>query len=151
MSRQIDWDKPLSEDDRRWALDRGMYHKVALNDEQHGNSEEPDEDARARSTGVRGTEPSSQERTEPLERTPQTTGLHTDHAGRPLDPETGLARDSGGSDEDGDEYDEMSKGELRDEIDRRNSERDDDDRIPVSGNAEDLRARLREDDDADSE
>ena len=150
MTRKLDWDKPLSDEDRQWALDRGMTHQVQANDLLSKDPDDPTDDQRMVASGLRGTEPSAQsDRTEPLEPSPQQVGLHTDHAGKPLDPETGLARktDDGASDDDGDDYDVMSKGELRDEVDKRNEDgRDEDDRIPVSGTAEDLRVRLREDD-----
>lgn len=36
MSRQIDWTKRLSRDDRAWAINRNMHEQVAANDEEFG-------------------------------------------------------------------------------------------------------------------
>lgn len=149
MSRTLDWEKPLSDEDRQWALDRGMTWQVEQNDALGGDKADLSEERQVIATGLRGTEPSSQsDRTEPLEMNPQARGLHTDHAGRALDSETGLPRQERSDDDsDGDKYDEMTKGELREEVDTRNDARgDDEDHIPVSGTAGELRDRLREDD-----
>jgi hypothetical protein len=45
-----------------------------------------------------------------------------------------------------DDYTDMSYQELKDTIDDRNDDRDEDDLISKGGSADDLRARLREDD-----
>lgn len=45
-----------------------------------------------------------------------------------------------------DDYDEWSFQDLKDEIDVRNEERDEDDQLSKGGSTEDLKARLREDD-----
>jgi hypothetical protein len=45
MSRNIDWEQPLSDEDRAWAE---QFHinraRIALNDEQHGGSGDADAD-----------------------------------------------------------------------------------------------------------
>lgn len=70
------------------------------------------------------------------------------------------ARNTGESDESAEDstegqderpYAEWSKTELRAEIDRRNEERDEEDRIAVSGTAADLAGRLIEDDEYENE
>lgn len=48
-------------------------------------------------------------------------------------------------------YSEWSKSDLRAEIDRRNEDRDEADRIPVSGTATELAERLETDDEADED
>jgi len=48
-------------------------------------------------------------------------------------------------------YDEWAFQELKDEIDNRNADRGDADKISKGGSADDLRARLEEDDDEDSD
>lgn len=58
--------------------------------------------------------------------------------------------DGDGVDDEADEvsYDDMTKSELKDEIDRRNADRDEDDHLSKSGNKADLVARLEDDDEA---
>jgi hypothetical protein len=45
-----------------------------------------------------------------------------------------------------DDYTNQSHADLKEEIDARNTDREDDDQISKGGSADDLRARLREDD-----
>jgi len=147
MSRIIDWAKPLSDDDRAWAKDRGMYYQIEQNDLAHGNEVPLSDEQRINRTGVLGTEPSAAaDRTEPLDKNPQQTGLHTNQAGEPLDPESGLVRTTAAPAEEGDQYDEMAKEEMRDEDESRNDGRPDEDRILISRTPDDLPTRLREDD-----
>lgn len=45
MSRQIDYDKPLSDDDRQYLKDRGQGHVIKWMDEQFGNGKSDGEDS----------------------------------------------------------------------------------------------------------
>lgn len=40
--RKIDWDKPLSADDKAWALQRDMHDKVAENEARYGKGDMPE-------------------------------------------------------------------------------------------------------------
>lgn len=41
MSRQIDWTKPLSDEDRAWAAQFSLHHPlIAANDEQHSDADD---------------------------------------------------------------------------------------------------------------
>lgn len=60
-----------------------------------------------------------------------------------VNPETGQPVDTGDTQ---DKYTDMDMAALRDEADARNEGRGDDDKISKGGSADDLRARLREDD-----
>ena len=52
---------------------------------------------------------------------------------------------------DSDDYNDWTNKQLKAEIDRRNEDRDDDDRLSKSGKHDDLVALLEEDDDADND
>jgi|tagenome__1003787_1003787.scaffolds.fasta_scaffold13317221_1 hypothetical protein len=41
--REIDWDAPLSDDDKAWLLDRDQHAKVAANEQQFASSDDEDE------------------------------------------------------------------------------------------------------------
>jgi hypothetical protein len=145
MTRNIDWDKPLSEEDRDWAIARGLDLQVAQNDDEHGRKSTDTGDIdQAIVNGIRGTEPSAtSDRTE-------THGIGEAQLAVNRDRVAALqaaeGRGSGGDIDD--RYSTMSKDELKDEVEKRNVEREDAglDALPVGGNKGDLQDRLREDD-----
>lgn len=145
MTRNINWDKPLSEEDRDWAVARGMDLQVAQNDSEHGRKSTDTSDIDlAIVNGIRGTEPSAtSDRTE-------THGIGEAQLAVNRDRAAAIAAaEGGGSGADTDDrYSTMSKDELKDEIESRNAEREDAglDALPVGGNKGDLQDRLREDD-----
>lgn len=63
----------------------------------------------------------------------------------------GSVAESPYDDDGGDEYDELDIAGLRAEADKRNEGRDEDSRISKGGSADDIRARLREDDAANED
>ncbi len=149
MSRQIDWSKPLSDEDRSWAIARGMDLQVSENDREHDRSNDDTTSIDpAIVNGIRGTEPSAtSDRTE-------THGIGEAQLAVNRDREAAARAAAGGASQiDGgasgeDRYSTMGKEDLKDEIRERNEQREEIglDALPLSGNKGELAERLREDD-----
>lgn len=147
MSKSIDWSKPLSDEDRDWAISRGMDLQVQQNDAEHDRKDDGTSDTdQAFVTGLRGTEPSAtSDRTE-------THGVGEAQLAVNRDREAAARAANGGESNLGgdveDRYSTMGKEDLKDEVRRRNDEREEAglDALPLSGSKGDLQERLREDD-----
>jgi hypothetical protein len=136
MTRSVDWSKPLSDEDREWALNRGMDLQIRENDALSGRTSDDTNDmSSVVLTGIAGTEPSlDSDRTEPSGVGEAQLALNA------------IQNSLQGSGEPDDDYSTMTKDELREEIEARNEERGEDDQLLVSGTKADLAERLREDD-----
>lgn len=156
MSKEINWDEPLNDFDRKYALDRGMHKKVRENDERFGDAPKERtledvrgelrsarqkvadleaEEARMANPNVSRPAPASHEFppvggtavVAPVDNTPVDGEAP---AGAPAAPE--------------DEYEQWTKQDLIDEIDERNEK--DGTKISTSGTKAELIERLRSDD-----
>lgn len=119
MSRQVDTTKPLSDEDRRYLLERGHEQTVAYIDSLH--AEDAPEDPEDLDHG-----PDFPEFQDPALAAAQArvTGDAADASG-----------DSDAEEPDADRYDEMNKAALKEELADR--------RLPTSGTADEMRDRLR--------
>lgn len=155
MARQIDWDKPLSEDDKAYALQRDMHDKVAENEARFGKGERPKGSKRdERIEELRGqiTELDNELNTLLADKAaeedlggaivrgaaPQTTGTFTD----------GQASQTGQDATEKYDGSEWTVAKLKAEIKARNEERQKDglDPLSTSGSQTELRERLMQDD-----
>jgi hypothetical protein len=145
MGRVIDWSEPLSEEDRDWALQRGMDLQVAANDAAHEvTSDDVNTHPSVQMTGLQGTEPSA------LSDRVETHGIGEAQLAVNRDRAAALEAAEGGGVEHDDDYDTFTGPQLKLEIEKRNDanrlDAGDDGYIPVTGNKPDLIARLRADD-----
>lgn len=140
MSREVDLDQPLSEEDRQYLQDRGKHADIRANDERFGGPVEEDEEAldnkimdleeqaavlRARKAALVAAR--EQEEAGVTDRT--------------------VVNGEGG-DEPDDDYDDpaWTKAKLQAEIEKRNEDRDDDGKMSSAGTKAQLVERLRADD-----
>jgi len=138
MSREIDLSEPLSDEDRKYLEERADYHRLSENKRM-----------------TEGEDPFSYEGQGPGV---DDTGLraNTGDMGAP-DPERvdpGVIQASDGDPGESTvekAYEDQTNQELRNEIRRRNEDRDPEDRLPVSGDKAALVATLKKDDEGDSD
>lgn len=168
--RKIDWSKPLSDEDRAWAVQRGdmqddgltLNERIAANDEEHGKEAKDAKKSRAermddlRSTIADAENELARLQQEQIDEDNRNTAL----AGSLGDQAAGLiVRDNTpvngerpeGAPVSGETYaDEKvwNKARLGEEIDRRNDERKADGLEPISksGTRAELVERIRKDD-----
>ena len=145
MSKQIDFTQPLSGDDRAYLMDRGRYAEIEANDAEFGERKPPEDDD------------TLEDQIYDLEE--QLAVLRTRMAHRDLAREQGVVgvKDNtvvdgeGGEEPEEDNYDDLSVAKLKEEIGKRNSGRDPEDRISMAGTKAELVERLRADDAEDDE
>lgn len=159
MARDIDWDEPLSDDDRAWAMQRDNLHaQVEANDRQFGGkATDKAQDRSARMDDLRSQIDSATNELVRLQREQD----EEDNTNRALagDPATGnVIRDNTGVNgeapegaTDGPEDysgDEWTNSKLQAEIKRRNEERVSEGLEPISvrGSKSELIERLQADD-----
>lgn len=119
--RKIDWDKPLSEKDKVWLRQSGIAgveDRIRANEEEHG--EEPSTvdippDPLTRSA----LDPEAVQGRRPSEAPPSGAPSDVQGIGAPVEVD--------------DDYDEWSKADLEDEINKRNADPDNNDKIEVTG------------------
>lgn len=128
MSRQVDTQVKLSDDDRKYLLGRNQIDVVAANDAQFRSDEGLSVDNRVQRTGLTGDEPSLQSDRH------EGAGQGAAQMQVRVDPTAGSVQEP----EEEDEYDEMSGDELREELRGRG--------LTVGGKVAELRQRLRQDD-----
>jgi hypothetical protein len=139
MSREIPEDQPLSKEDRQYLEQRAEYQRIRRIDELNGGETEPEPD----------TEDGLARQISDLE--VQLTDLRGRHTQLRIarEQEEARVRDNtvvdgeGGSDNRSDEYDDMTKVQLAEEISRRNDDRDEDEQISPNGTKAQLIERLR--------
>lgn len=156
MSREINWNEPLSDEDRAYAEMRGWDDRIADNDARFGN--EKADKGMSRDQRMEKLRAEIAERTNELDRltleAEQEANANRSIAG---DPRTGnLIVDNTGVDGEAPEgapaeakrYDDMSSDKLKAEIRKRNKEREaeDLDPLPTSGTKAELVERLLADD-----
>lgn len=144
MSRKIDLDQPLSDDDRMYLQERDRYREIEENDRRFGARPKRDDS-------------NLEDQIAELEE--QLAVLRSRKVQRDLaaEQETVGVKDNtvvngeGGLEEEEDNYDDLNLQQLKDEIAKRNTDRDPEDRISMAGKKAELVERLREDDEADEE
>lgn len=139
MSRQLDFSKPLSDDDRKYALDRGMYAEVRANDLEHSEESEVHDPAGPEATGLTGNEPSR----EADHQTPTGVGLAALTANPGAKTVVEAEKETptpspAESAEKGTDYNSKTIAELQQELENRE--------LSKSGSKAELVARLEEDD-----
>lgn len=138
MSRQLDFSKPLSDDDRKYALDRGMYAEVRANDLEHAEESEVHDPAGPEATGLTGNEPSRVAD----HQTPTGVGLAalTANPGAKtvVEAEKETPGPTAGAQKTGKDYNSWTVAELQQELENRE--------LSKSGSKAELVARLEEDD-----
>jgi hypothetical protein len=142
MSREINQDEPLSEEDRKYLEDRGNYALIRRMDEMHGTAPEPEAE----------TEESLLQQI--ADREAEVADLRARHTALVLareQQEAGVKDNTvvdgqGGSEAKTDTYDELNKPQLSAEIEKRNTGRDPEDKMSSSGTKAQLIERLRADD-----
>jgi hypothetical protein len=152
MSRKIDMDN-LDDDDKLYLAQRGQLPTDVMSREEQRLLLNPEEANQATMLANTGTANTAGLTTEQLEEE-----LERRRAAEVTDPRTLFGQEgvagalAGEEDEDTLEppYDQYTKSELLAELSRRNDNREDDNQLPLSGNKDDLVARLDEDD-ADEE
>lgn len=157
MARDIDWDEPLSDDDRAWAMQRDNLHaQVEANDRQFGGkATDKAQDRSARMDDLRSQIDSATNELVRLQREQD----EEDNTNRALagDPTTGNEiRDNTGVDGETPEgapapaetYKGWTPAKLKAEIEERNKEREEADLAPLStsGTKAELTERLLADD-----
>jgi hypothetical protein len=157
VSKEINWDEPLSDFDRQYALDRLMHDKVRENDERFGAPEKRSRTLEA----VQGELAEARQRVMELEAERNRLANPNVATQTPTDgtfpPVTGTAvvgvsdntvvdgeKPEGAPEDDADEYDGWTKADLVDEIDERNKM--DNTNISTTGTKAELIERLRADD-----
>lgn len=156
MAREIDWSKPLSDEDRKWALEWDQHEQVAQNDRDFGRVDNTASQDRAdRISELRTV---IAESTNELARLEQEQ-IAEDNANRAVagDPATGnVIQDNTGVDgqtpegapEEPKKYDGWNVDKLKAEIKERNKEREEAELAPLSlsGSKAELTERLLADD-----
>lgn len=158
MSKQINWDEPLSPEDREHALQRNMFAEIEANDARFGDGEAPEPDRKGRISELRGLVAKYQAEITLLEQQEAEADIAANSAATG-DARTGnIVRDQTGVDGEapegavpvGNDYTEArwTAEALKAEIVNRNGERAKDDLPPLSlkGTKADLIERLQEDD-----
>lgn len=156
MSREINLNEKLSEEDRDYLLARGREQQVFRNDARF--ADQPSAEALAMASYVPGT---GIDRAEGVPATPGGDPRVVMGGGEVGEPDEDDEDDEGpraasevvdnplaGG---GDNYETWTKKQLRQEIESRNEERAEDDQLPVGGDKADLVARLRQDDEESGE
>lgn len=161
MSREVDPNaKNLSDDDKIYLIQRGLMPTSVMSVQEQRKLVDPDLaslslEERA-NTGDVNTDNLSIEQLEEL--------LEARRAAEVKDPrelmkpagEAAATRDGDDEDESDGEpleppYDQYTNAQLRAELDRRNEDRDEDEKLPLSGSKAELVSRLEEDDSEDDE
>lgn len=143
MSRKIDLTKPLSDEDRQYLEDRARHHDIATADANAGYEDDGSgpltSPVGVSGVSVGGSSPLSTDPTAARFATPGPAVQAGDGLKDTTDPAAAVA-----------EGDYEAKGvlvsHLQDEIDRRNEDLDEDEKIPRSGTKAELIARLQADD-----
>lgn len=131
MSKQVDLEKPLSDEDRDYLESRAMHREIAENDARFA-----DGDPVSERSGLTGEEPAYGV---PAGSHPEAVGVGQGGVLARSDPAADRRAAESAADDEEDEYSEMTVAELQDELEKRD--------LPKSGKKAELAARLREDDD----
>jgi hypothetical protein len=160
MSKEIDWEKPLSDEDREYALQRNLHAQVQANDARFGDGEAPEPNREERIAELRGLVAKYQAEINLLEQE-QAEEVTARNASAVGDFKTGnVVRDQTGVDGEapegslpvGNDYTDSrwTVDALKAEIVNRNGERAKDSLPPLSlkGTKAELIERLQEDDES---
>jgi hypothetical protein len=157
MSRQINFNEKLSEEDRNWLLQNGETQKVHQNDEEFGRKEtdgDTDEQVEEKLAAARA-EVGRLEAELANRQSPGNIaqgGMTALTGGQVPGPIDNTVVDGetpeGAPDAGGDDYESKTVPELRKELDKRNKERQENDQEPFSttGTKAELIERIRQDD-----
>lgn len=157
MAREIDWSKPLSDEDRAWAEQRDWLHdKIRQNDEEHGGKAKGKEQSRdERMDELRATVADAQnelarlEQEQADEENENRLRAGAVNEGRFVTDATHVnGEEPKGAVPAAETYEGWSQDKLKAEIRKRNKEREaeDLDPLPTSGTKAELTERLLADD-----
>lgn len=142
MSREVDLDKPLSDEDRLYLQDRGKHADIRANDERFGGGPAED-DEEALDNKIMDLE----EQAAVLRARKASLVAAREQEESGVTDQT-VVNGEGGGDESDEDYDDpaWTKAKLQAEIEKRNEDRDDDGKMSSVGTKAQLVERLRADD-----
>jgi TolA-binding protein len=144
VSKVIDQEQPLSDEDRRYLEERGNYALIKTMDDRHGTGPEQEQETEE-SLAQQVSELESQINDLEGRRTQLRIAREQQEAGV---KDNTVVDGEGGSENRTDDYDEAkwTRASLQAEIDKRNEGRDNEDKMSSSGTKAQLIERLRADD-----